>query len=396
MRKQPEQGGIRMFAGLREREARSNPWVSFGESKFESSPNRAEFECLQDCGSARRGAIRGYRSASRSSKAARTGRNSNVCRIAGAQGTKHPQVSHGRSRITFIIKKSAGKKNSMAGKTDMSKMVQSKIEKKTRTCYKAVGSSQIAGRFSCGYMYKPDESGSNINQVFHYYGGLLLLDGEGEYRDEDGRRIPLSKGCFVQRIPGKCHSTIVTPGKGWLEFFICVSARTYENLADIGLMSKEPVLSCGQMDDLLPELEDFLYKMERAGENELPGLYFQAQELLCRITSGCVREGSEEGIMEKACRRLRESQGRISGQELAEELDLSYETFRKHFRSFTGLSPGQYGIRTRMNEAMRLLTGSGLSLAEISELLGYPDYFTFGKQFKKETGMTPDAFRKMK
>lgn len=301
-----------------------------------------------------------------------------------------------RFQIAFIINKRTEKKNSMAGKINMSKMVQSKIAKKTRTCYKAVGSSQIAGRFSCGYMYKPDESGSNINQVFHYYGGLLLLDGEGEYRDEDERRIPIFKGCFVQRIPGRCHSTIVTPGKGWMEFFICISARTYENLVDIGLMSKDPVLYCRQMDDLLPELENFLYKMEKAGENELPSLYFQAQELLCRITSGCVREGGEEGLMEKACRRLRESQGRISGQKLAEELNLGYETFRKHFRSFTGLSPGQYGIRTRMNEAMRLLTGSGLSLAEISELLGYPDYFTFGKQFKKETGITPDAFRKMK
>ena len=100
--------------------------------------------------------------------------------------------------------------------------------------------------------------------------------------------------------------------------------------------------------------------------------------------------------MERACRRLRETQGRLSGQELAEELGLRYETFRKLFRSFTGLSPGQYGIRTRMSEAMRLLAGSELSLAVISELLGYPDYFTFGKQFKKETGITPDAFRKMK
>ena len=278
----------------------------------------------------------------------------------------------------------------------MSEMVKGEIERKTRTCYKAVGSSQAAGRFSCGYMYKPDESGSNINQVFHYYGGLLLLDGEGEYRDEDGKRLPLSKGCFVQRIPGKRHSTIVTPGKGWLEFFICISTRTYENLADIGLLSKEPVLSCRRMEELLPDLERFLCEMEKAGENELSGLYFRAQELLCRITSSCVREGGEEGLMERACRRLRETQGRLSGQELAEELGLRYETFRKLFRSFTGLSPGQYGIRTRMNEAMRLLAGSELSLAVISELLGYPDYFTFGKQFKKETGITPDAFRKMK
>ena len=59
VRKQPEQGGIRMFVGLREREARSNPQVSYGESKFESSPNRAEFECLQDCGSARHQASAG-------------------------------------------------------------------------------------------------------------------------------------------------------------------------------------------------------------------------------------------------------------------------------------------------------------------------------------------------
>ena len=87
--------------------------------------------------------------------------------------------------------------------------------------------------------------------------------------------------------------------------------------------------------------------------------------------------------------------GRITGQELAAQMNLGYETLRKQFKSAVGLSIGQYSIRVRVNRAKSLLLRSGLPLETLAVQLGYPDYFSFCKQFKQHTGVSPAQFRRM-
>ena len=46
----------------------------------------------------------------------------------------------------------------------------------------------------------------------------------------------------------------------------------------------------------------------------------------------------------------------------------------------------------RINKAKELLKTTSLSLAEISEAVGFNDYFYFIKKFKKEVGVTPGKY----
>jgi AraC-like DNA-binding protein len=75
-------------------------------------------------------------------------------------------------------------------------------------------------------------------------------------------------------------------------------------------------------------------------------------------------------------------------------MGLSYERFRKIFRQRQGLSPGDYRIRRRIDQAKALITQHRLSNKEIAYALGYADPFTFSKQFKQVVGMSPAVFRK--
>lgn len=59
----------------------------------------------------------------------------------------------------------------------------------------------------------------------------------------------------------------------------------------------------------------------------------------------------------------------------------------------TGMTYTQYITNLRMEKAKQLLSTTNLSLAQISEAVGFNDYFYFIKKFKKETGMTPGRFR---
>lgn len=268
---------------------------------------------------------------------------------------------------------------------------------KTRVSYRTVGSNRTAGNLSCGFLYKPDDRGSNRDIVFTHYGGLLVLDGEGEYIDRSNTCVKLSRGSFVQRLPGVKHSTTVKPDGKWLEFFVCISAESYYNLLSMGLMSDQPVMSCGEaaLAELFPAAQSLLSSMQSADENGLIRLYFEAQQLLCTITSRCSRSRDEEDRIRLACRLMERYSGRITGQELALQMNMGYEALRKQFKASTGVSLGQYAIRVRVNKAKAMLLYSDIPLEKLSVRLGYPDCFSFCKQFKQHTGVSPSMFRKM-
>lgn len=55
----------------------------------------------------------------------------------------------------------------------------------------------------------------------------------------------------------------------------------------------------------------------------------------------------------------------------------------------------EYLTNNRLEHAKKLLTEGKLTVGEVTELVGYNDYFYFSKLFKKYVGVTPSKYRKM-
>jgi hypothetical protein len=68
--------------------------------------------------------------------------------------------------------------------------------------------------------------------------------------------------------------------------------------------------------------------------------------------------------------------------------------FARIFKRIKGVSPRDYMLGRRMEQARSLLKNSSLSVSRIADHLGYNDVYFFSKQFKQKTGMTPSEFRK--
>lgn len=64
------------------------------------------------------------------------------------------------------------------------------------------------------------------------------------------------------------------------------------------------------------------------------------------------------------------------------------------FKNETGMSPIQYLIQCRIEEAKRLLKYTDLSVREISASVGYPNANYFNLLFKKMTGNSPGKYRR--
>jgi len=73
---------------------------------------------------------------------------------------------------------------------------------------------------------------------------------------------------------------------------------------------------------------------------------------------------------------------------------LEQRTLLRRFRSATGDTPIMYLQRVRIENARRQLELSGSSIDQIAWQVGYKDTSSFGRLFKKITGMTPGGYRK--
>jgi Response regulator containing CheY-like receiver domain and AraC-type DNA-binding domain len=78
---------------------------------------------------------------------------------------------------------------------------------------------------------------------------------------------------------------------------------------------------------------------------------------------------------------------------LAEIFYISPNYISRLFKKEVGQNFTEYMAKIRMEHACSLLKETKLSIQQISEKVGYHDYFYFARIFKRITGRTPGAFR---
>lgn len=79
--------------------------------------------------------------------------------------------------------------------------------------------------------------------------------------------------------------------------------------------------------------------------------------------------------------------------ELANLTGLSAASFAKQFKISTGLPPHQYLIRRRVERAKELLCSKELTIAEVSQAVGFFDQSHLIRHFKHWVGVTPKDYR---
>ncbi|OGV32849.1 MAG: hypothetical protein A2020_08045 [Lentisphaerae bacterium GWF2_45_14] len=78
---------------------------------------------------------------------------------------------------------------------------------------------------------------------------------------------------------------------------------------------------------------------------------------------------------------------------LAKNHGFSYDNFRKQFKAQTGMSPWQYFLKLKINNAKTLLLNSTLNIKQIAEMIGFENQYYFSRIFKEKAGMSPTEFR---
>jgi AraC family transcriptional regulator len=104
-------------------------------------------------------------------------------------------------------------------------------------------------------------------------------------------------------------------------------------------------------------------------------------------------------ITKEGCNRVIEyihanASGNISLADMAKIAEVTPHHFASLFTKETGLSPHQYVLRVRVERAKIHLKDDGLSIADVSRLVGFRTQEHFTKVFRRVVGVTPSEFRK--
>lgn len=81
---------------------------------------------------------------------------------------------------------------------------------------------------------------------------------------------------------------------------------------------------------------------------------------------------------------------------ISEKLNHEYTYLSRLFSSVEGITIEKYILRQKIERVKELIFYDELTLSEIAFKLNYSSVAHLSSQFKKETGMSPSAFRKLK
>ena len=84
----------------------------------------------------------------------------------------------------------------------------------------------------------------------------------------------------------------------------------------------------------------------------------------------------------------------ISIEDFAQSRGMSVSWFMRNFKQIAKVTPMQYILNIRINNAVTLLETTDYNVAEISAIVGYDNPLYFSRIFKKQRGVSPSDYRK--
>lgn len=240
-------------------------------------------------------------------------------------------------------------------------------------------------------------------RVLNEYQLLYITEGKGRFSCSAlgrNKSIPIESGMMFLLFPGEWHSYHPDKNTGWKEYWIGFNGAFADNLLRQGFFSKDkPVFKVNIHEDIVQLYSSAIsvaVSQESGFQQVLAGIVDRLLGLAYYYDRNSLfRESDAANKISQAKVMIHDEFMSISPEEIASRLFLSYSSFRKTFKEYTGFSPARFINEVRMSKAKELLTNTSMSIKEIAYSVGYNNHDYFFTAFRHMTGKTPAEYRNM-
>jgi AraC-like DNA-binding protein len=243
--------------------------------------------------------------------------------------------------------------------------------------------------FSLWYVDGTDVPDAEKFKWRQYY--LLAWVGRGGLQAmRDDERWDMASGQAIVLPPGSCSGFSAGRSCAWyqMKFGGTEVAGILDNLG----------VTVGKPFRAGPPPAEALERLRRALADVTPVGALQASsaayDILAHLPMQWMR-GGKSHLVERALAMMHAgwSDGSLNVSTLADRLGVHRTLLPQRFRSEVGVSPSRYLRRIRVRQALALLEGSLVPMAEVARRCGYADSSQFSRLIRRETGRSPREIR---
>jgi len=268
------------------------------------------------------------------------------------------------------------------------------------TMHRGSAEKSFSQGLSCGFLNKSGNTEDVSNEQYDRLAMVYVLRGRGAYHDSLGHEFSINEGDVFFRFPDRTHTGTIDPTSQWHECFVSLRSEWYKIFQQLELIRPDQVRISLGITEEIPARIHGLMNLMRADDTptETSSLEFEIASLIRRVLASAQEHRYASTPHVELLKRAREiirtqAAQNCSIEILLAKLGLSYSRLRSLFREAYGISPGEYRIQVRIENACALLETTTLPIKEIADQLGYADAFTFSKQFKQRVALSPQQFR---
>lgn len=211
----------------------------------------------------------------------------------------------------------------------------------------------------------------------------FIISGKGVFENSYGR-YELSKNMGFVSVPGEKMFYQADSVDPWHYIWIGFNGEAVpEILESCSLGSENPIFSFDQNFDILSFFAEAEF-MDNGRE------YYILSVLYKFFSLNKKEEFLNRSKIESAKNYIiRNYSKNITVQGVADSVFLERKYFSRLFKYSTGQTPQQYIQNVRMEQALKLLSSTTLSVSDIATSVGYESIASFSKAFKRRYSLTP-------
>ena len=228
---------------------------------------------------------------------------------------------------------------------------------------------------------------------------IYLLKGHGIFESYDTEIIKLNEGTIIIIFPGIWHRYKPLSTSDWKTYWIGFNGPIANQMMEkMHFSPKNPVLDIGYQKIIIQIFREIF----DTGEAEFSG-YQQVLSGEIFKLAGWINalkrkadfsDTDVDDRIRKARLIIKNGSDDLQIKDVADEMNMGYSKFRKLFKNYTGIAPGQYQLQLKLKRSIDLLYDLNKPIKVVAIESGFQSVYYFSRFFKRKIGCSPSTYRK--